>query len=202
MIRTAVLAGLNHVLGQSAWARQRLAPFAGRHARLSMPPWRLRLAVTGDGLFEAAVDETAPDVEITLPAEAPFFAFQDRERVMQAVRVEGGAEFATELAYVLKNLRWDFEEDLSRAVGDIAAHRLAGGLAAFADWQKEAAARFAENLGTYITAEAPLLVAHADYQAFADDVAASLTAVERAERRVEALAQSLGSQPSRPPSAL
>ncbi len=112
---------------------------------------------------------------------------------MAAARVEGSAEFATELAYVLKNLRWDFEEDLSRAVGDIAAHRIAGGFAAFADWQKEAAARFAENIGVYVTAEAPLLVAHADHETFPDDVAALRSAVERAERRVEAAAQSLGS---------
>lgn len=193
MIRAAVLAGFNHVLGQSAWARQKLAPFAGRHARLAMPPWQLGLVVTADGLFEAAAEDAATDVEITLPAETPFLALQGQERIMAAARVEGSAEFATELAYVLKNLRWDFEEDLSRAVGDIAAHRIAGGFAAFADWQKEAAARFAGNIGVYVTAEAPLLVAHADHETFADDVAALRSAVEHAERRVEAAAQSLGS---------
>ncbi|MDD5248074.1 MAG: hypothetical protein PHY45_03760 [Rhodocyclaceae bacterium] len=196
MIRAVVLAGLNHVLGQSAWARDRLAPFAGRHARFVMPPWQLGVAISAAGLFEPAAAD-APDVTITLPAETPALALQGQERVMQAARVEGSAEFATELAFVLKNLRWDAEEDLSRAVGDIAAHRIAGGLAACAAWGKPTAERFAASLVEYATEEHPLLVRRADHQAFAAEIANLRADIERAERRVAALAQT-----SPPPRAL
>lgn len=192
MIEAAVLAGLNHVLASAAWARQKLLPFAGRHARLSMPPWRLGLAVTAEGMFATAAAESMPDVEIIFPAETPFLALQGRDRIMQSVRVEGGAEFATEIAYVLKNLRWDFEEDLSKVVGDIAAHRIAGGLATLVDWQKQAVARLAENLTEYATLEAPLLVPQAEHEAFADDVARLRADVERVEQRIEARARSTG----------
>ena len=146
MIEGVVLAGLNHVLGQSAWARAKLVPFAGRHARIAMPPWQLGLIVSAGGLFEPASDADEPDVTITLPADAPLLALRSQERVMQAALVTGSAEFATELAFVLKNLRWDSEEDLSRVVGDIAAHRIAGGVTAFADWQKQAARNLAGNI--------------------------------------------------------
>lgn len=189
MIENAVLAGLNHVLGQSAWARDRLAPFAGRHARLTMPPWRLGLAVGADGLFEVSADGAVADVEIVLPAEAPFLALQGQERVMQAARVEGAAEFATELAFVLKNLRWDYEEDLSRVVGDIAAHRIADGFSAFVAWQKDAAVRLAENLVAYATEENPLLARDAERRAFAAELTELRAAVARAEQRVDRLAR-------------
>lgn len=187
MIERAVLAGLNHVLGQSAWARDRLAPFAGRHARLTMPPLQLGLVVTTDGQFEPAADEGQPDVQIILPADAPFLLLQGQDRVMQAARVEGAAEFATELAFVLKNLRWDAEEDLSRLVGDIAAHRIVGGVAAFTAWQKDAANRLAENLVAYATEETPLLPRAAEQRAFAEEAAELRAALDAAERRVAAL---------------
>ncbi|MDO8931426.1 MAG: hypothetical protein Q7U97_03450 [Rhodocyclaceae bacterium] len=186
MIETVVLAGLNHVLGQSAWARAKLGPFAGRHARLVMPPWQLGLVVSVTGLFEPAADE-APDVEITLPADTPLLALQGQERVMQAARVEGSAEFATELAYVLKNLRWDFEEDLSRAIGDIAAHRIVGGLAAAADWRKQATRNLAENIAEYAAEEDALVVGHAEFKEFSGAIARLRADIERSEKRTALL---------------
>lgn len=185
MIEAAVLAGLNHVLAQSAWARDRLVPFAGRHARIAMPPWRLGLAVSVAGLFEPADADAAPDVEITLPGDAPFLALRGQERIMQAARVEGSAEFATELAYVLKNLRWDFEEDLARTFGDIAAHRIAGSLSAFADWQGRAARNLAENIAEYAAEENAVVLGAAEHKAFAADVARLREDIERVERRLE-----------------
>lgn len=189
MIETAILAGLNHVLAQSPWAEKKLAVFAGRHARISMPPWRLGLVVGADGRFVAAAEADAnADVEITLPAESPFLLLQGLERILQAARVEGSAEFATELAYVLKNLRWDYEEDLSRVVGDIAAHRIAGGVTALAGWQKQAAGRFTENIAEYLAHEHAPVVGIADHRAFAAEVARLRADIDRAERRLTALA--------------
>lgn len=195
MIETAVLAGLNHVLAQSAWARDRLMPFAGRHARISMPPWRLGLTVSAAGLFEPADDAAAADVEIALPAETPFLALQGQERIMQAARVEGSAEFATELAYILKNLRWDYEEDLSRAIGDIAAHRVAGGLAAFVDWQRQAARNLAANIAEYVAEENAVVLGATEHKAFAAGIARLREDTERAERRLERLYRSKETAP-------
>ncbi len=185
MIDHLFLAGLNHVLGQSAWAQARLKPFAGRHARFSMPPFDFGLAVTADGFFAAGDGEA--DVRITLPPQTPLLALQGQDRVMQQVRVEGNAEFATELAFVLKNLRWDYEEDMSRAVGDIAAHRLAGGIRSLAGWQKQAAGNLADNLVEYATEENPLVVGHREHKMFADEIVELLEALQQTERRVERL---------------
>jgi len=41
------------------------------------------------------------------------------------VKIEGDVQLAAELGWLAENLRWDFEEDLSRVVGDIPAHAMA-----------------------------------------------------------------------------
>jgi ubiquinone biosynthesis accessory factor UbiJ len=157
VIEAPALGVLNHLLGQAAWARAKLAPFAGRKACFIMPPLRLAFAVTGDGLFQTADDDAEADVTVTLPADSPFQALQGIDRLMAAAHVTGNAEFATDLSFVLRNLRWDAEEDLSRFVGDIAAHRMVRGASSFAVWQKRTAESLAQNVAEYLGEEAQLL---------------------------------------------
>ena len=40
------------------------------------------------------------------------------------VRIEGDVEFAGEVNWLIENVRWDAEEDLSRFIGDAPAHTL------------------------------------------------------------------------------
>ncbi len=183
MIDDAVLAVLNHLLAQADWARGRLAPFAGKHARISMPPWQLRLRVAEDGRFAMGADEAAADVDIALPSETPILAVQGLEKLLHQARIEGNAKFASELSDVLRNLRWDYEEDLSRLVGDIAAHRLAGGLAAFAGWQQRVVTGFV----TYAAEGNHPLAKRSDVATLGEEIVALEQAMTRAERRVEAL---------------
>jgi ubiquinone biosynthesis accessory factor UbiJ len=164
-----VLGALNHLLQQNCWARQQLTPFAGRQARFDMPPWQLALAIASDGQFEP-IGEGDVDVTVTLPADTPLVALQDIDRAMSGAYVTGNAEFATALSFVLKNLRWDAEEDLSKLVGDVAAHRLAAVPSRLALWQKEAARNFSENLAEYLGEEARLLVPRHELPALRADV--------------------------------
>ena len=180
MIEGIVLAAANHLLTQSAWARARLAPFAGRRARFVMPPWDLAVAVVDDGGLSAAADSTAPDVTVTLPPDTPLVALQGLDRAMASAHVTGNAEFATELSFVLKNLRWDAEEDLSRLVGDIAAHRLAGAATAFGAWHKRSAQNLAENVSEFLSEEAGVLVPARDLPPLRHEL-------EALERRLAAL---------------
>ena len=167
MLDQAALAALNHLLLGASWARARLAPFAGRSARLSLPPFELFFLISTEGMLLAPDMVPAEcDVEIVLPVETPFLAMQGPEAVAKATRISGSAEFADALGFVLRNLRWDFEEDLSNAVGDIAAHRIAGQLRAFGAWQAQAGRNLAENFVEYLTEERPTLVNKRDLGAF------------------------------------
>jgi len=183
MFDAALLAGLNHMLAGANWARARLAPYAGRRACIAMPPFRLAFAVATDGGFEPADADALPDVTILLPADTPFRLPQGLDKVMAAARVEGNAEFATELSFVFRHLRWDAEEDLAGLVGDIAAHRLVAGATRLADWQRQAAGHFGENVAEYLVQETGTLVGRAEFSAFAAETARLDAALAVLEKR-------------------
>lgn len=187
MFDAAFLAALDHLLEGAAWARDRLTPFAGRQAHLVMPPFSAAFTVSPAGRCIAADVEASPDVIVHLPADAPLRLLQGIDRVMAGVRVEGNAEFATELSFVFRNLRWDAEEDLSRLVGDIAAHRLVQGAERFACWQRQAARNFAANLGEYLTMENPLLVSRREFDEQREGIARLNSDLIRLEARCKTL---------------
>jgi ubiquinone biosynthesis protein UbiJ len=189
MLEPALLAGLNHLLNQAGWARSRLVPFAGKLAVFEIPPFHLSLAVGNEGFFEpVATSASAPDVMIRLPAETPLLLVQGLDRAMAAARVEGNAEFATELSFVLRNLRWDVEEDLSRVIGDIAARRVTQGVQQFAGWQRQAAGNLAGNLREYLVYENPLLVQGVESAQFRIEVSQFIASLDAIERRINRLA--------------
>lgn len=182
----ASLAVLNHLLREAAWARARLLPFAGRTARLRLPPWQLDFTIDESGQLTQA-SAAQPDVEITLPADAPLAALRGTDAVAKEVHVSGSAEFADALGFVLRELRWDFEEDLSRQVGDIAAHRIAGLVKSFGAWQRQAATHLAENFAEYLTEELPILVKPSEVAGFVAGVEGLRDDLARLEKRVASL---------------
>jgi ubiquinone biosynthesis protein UbiJ len=153
-----------------------------------MPPFAAAFVVTATGLCAAVGDDAAPDVIVHLPADAPLRLLQGIDHVMAGVRVEGNAEFATELSFVFRHLRWDAEEDLSRVVGDIAAHRLVLGAERFAGWQRQATRNLAANLAEYLTLENPLLVSRPEFDAHREDVARLNSDLVRLEARCKTMA--------------
>ena len=189
MFEPIFLGGLNHLLENANWARARLVPFAGRRARFDVPPFGFGFEITAAGMVVANADPELSDVVIRLPAETPFLLPQGLDKVMSRATVEGNAEFATELSFVFRQLRWDAEEDLSKLVGDIAAHRLVQGANRLVAWQQQAATRLAENMAEYLTLENPVLVPRAELLALRDEIARFDAAVGGAERRLTALAR-------------
>lgn len=188
MLDLAVLQAFNHLLAAAPWARDKLIPFAGRRARLVLGPLPLELRIAPDGTFESlGTGELA--VEIVLPAGAALALLQGREAMMRDARITGAADFAEALGFVLRKLDWDAEEDLSRVVGDIAAHRIvktAGGIAAA---QADAARRLAENVAEYLRYEQPPGVGKAALAAFSGEVAALRRDADALERRIAAFDQ-------------
>ena len=187
MLDPVFLAGLNHLLTGAQWARARLVPFAGRRARFDMPPLAFGFEIALDGGVIPNPDPGVTDVIIRLPADTPFLLPQGLDKVMAQATVEGNAEFATELSFVFRNLRWDAEEDLSKFVGDIAAHRIVQGAHRFVGWQQQAATNLAGNVAEYLTIENPVLVQRDELLALREAIARLDADLARAERRVAAL---------------
>jgi ubiquinone biosynthesis protein UbiJ len=183
----ATIALLNRLLARETWARECLAPHAGRGARIDCGPFAVRFDVGPDGTLQAARTD-APAVTIAFDVAALPRALFDPSAVSRGIRLAGDAEFALALSRVLQNLRPEPAEELSRFVGDAAAERIVGLLRAGLARMRDGNARFAETAATYFVSETSMLVARAEADAFARDVAALSDAAERLARRIDALA--------------
>jgi ubiquinone biosynthesis protein UbiJ len=189
MIERGAVAALNHLLAQQPWAARRLQAFAGASAEFSCPPFPdLRVSVASSGLLEPAPAQAEMALTVKLkPAALPLLLARD-EAALKEVHIEGSAELAATVQHLLRHLAWDAEEDLSRFVGDVVAHRLVAIGRTFAAWQLEAARRLAENFAEYWTEEQPLLARTADVANFCRDVDALRDKVAQIEQRLERLA--------------
>src|SRR5690606_37439306 len=114
-------------------------------------------------------------------------ALQGTDKVKRNARINGSVEFADTLGFVLRNLSWDFEEDLSRVVGDIAAHRIADSLRTLTAWQKQAAQNLAENAVEYLRDEKAVLPAPEEIAAFSNEVDKLRDDLARLEKRLQKL---------------
>lgn len=187
LIRTA-LGFANHLLAGEAWARARLRPFAGQGLRLVCGPIIATLTVRTDGSLAEADADLVPAVELTLPPEALWQSRGDREALISATRINGAADLAEAIGFVLRHLRWDIEDDLAPIFGDIAARRLAKGASRFVAWHQRQAQAFAQNLAEYFSLEQPLIVRQPEFAAFAHELAQLNDAADRLGRRIDTLA--------------
>ncbi len=190
---TALISALNHLLQGNDWARNRLAPYAGRQALIGMPPFQIGFIITGSGDVALVAEPVSPDVTITMPADSPFRLLDGFDRLMGMARVEGNAEFATELSFVFRNLRWDAAEDLARVFGDVAAVRLVQTTHELLGWQRQAASNLFGNLNEFLLFENRILATRSDFYAFSTD----LSQLERTLSRLEQRISNLGDLPSR-----
>jgi ubiquinone biosynthesis protein UbiJ len=188
VIQRSIAAALNHLLAAEPWAREALTPFAGEIVELQAPPFpALRFAVQENGSLAGATGDAPAALVIRLKPEAPAALLRGEEHFLRAVEVSGNAKLAEAVMLLVRNLRWDYEEDLSRLVGDVAAHRLAGAARSFAAWQADAAQRLGEAVGDYVTEESRLLVRRAELDALAGAAARLRDGVERLEQRIRRL---------------
>lgn len=177
---------LNHLLEAEPWARARLAPFAGDTVEVRSPPFpALRLVILPGGKVEAGGGD--PALTVTVRPEALFSLARGPEHFARALEVTGDPRLASEVLALAQHLRWDVEEDLSKIVGDVAAHRLAETGRALAAWHADAARRLVESVADYAVDEERVLLPRQELEGFAHAVARLRDAVERLEKRVRRL---------------
>ncbi len=148
---------VNHLLGAEPVAVDRLRPHAARTMHLELAGWPSLLPAIGPFAFRITpaglvewIEEPSdlpPDLRVAIDAANPA-ALLGRlvtgERPV--ITVSGDAAFASDLDWLMDNLRWDAQDDLARIVGDAPARELArlGGFVASA---LRDAARAVRDLG-------------------------------------------------------
>lgn len=182
-------AAVNHALRATPVAMERLRRHAGRTARFEVGPFVFALTVRADGEVEPAPRHAAHDLAVRFsPFLLPRIAAGD-DSAYRDIEMRGDTELAHEVAFLARHLRWDLEEDLSRAVGDIAAHRIAGSARAARAWGRDATLRAAQGAAEYWTEESPVLASRVKVEDFIREVDKLRDDAERLQKRIEELSR-------------
>ena len=105
-----------------------------------------------------------------------------------SVRIEGDAEVAQRFRELLSETRPDFEEELSRVVGDVAARRVANFARDFIEWGRRASGSFAGSVAEYLQEEGRDLPSRTEVEEFLAAVDRLRDDTERLEARLDRLA--------------
>lgn len=125
-VQQRVVLFLNHVIMQEPQAQQRMVQQTGRVILAQWRAFNIRLAVTPAGLFDRADESGVPDLTLTVNDTSPLDLAKSAVRGEKpALRIEGDVQLAADVNWLIANVRWDAEEDLSRVVGDAPAHAVA-----------------------------------------------------------------------------
>lgn len=126
----------NHVLAAEPVATRKLAAHSGRCLRVELegrPTWLAALPdpafrVTPAGLLEwcgADAPQTS-DLHLRVAASNPALLLaQVATGELPKVEVQGDAQFAADLSWLMDNLRWDVQDDLERLIGRAPAFEVA-----------------------------------------------------------------------------
>jgi ubiquinone biosynthesis protein UbiJ len=108
-----------------------------------------------------------------------------------AVQIRGDAEIAGRYRELIAAARPDFEEELSRLVGDVPARRLSQAALAALAWARQTGRTAGENLAEYLQEESRDLVNKPEMEEYLQGVDQAREASDRVEARLARLEQRL-----------
>jgi ubiquinone biosynthesis accessory factor UbiJ len=149
---------------------------------------RLQLAERTETQFSVALRGGPLDLIRLLPVVESDRSLTARLK-MTGARLTGKVEVAERFAEAMRLARPDLEEELSRWVGDIAAHQLGVAFGRAQHWLGRAAESLRLSTAEYLQEETRTLPSRSEVRAFCSDVERLRDDVERAEQRLERLSQ-------------
>lgn len=182
-------AALNHLIASESWAKQQLAPHAGKllAVRLAPFPEGWLLIQTGGDLAEVVPGDATPALTITVPAGRAVAALGNRDALEHAMRFEGDMQLELAVRALIRSLRWEAEEDLSKWFGDAAAHRIASTGRRARAWTSEGLTRAGQNIGEYLSEERALVLSQVQFATFTDDIRECEQHLDALELRIAVL---------------
>ena len=190
-----VLALVNRNLAEITPAEPLLTELEGRSFALRVRDSALAVCLTVEG-GRLTGNTTLPD-EVDVTIEGPLLGLArlalgggDAAALGDSdVTLSGRTDLAQSFQRLLKLGRPDPEEELSKLIGDAAAHRIGRVAGDVADWRRQTHEILTANLREYLQEEQRELPSRYEMDRFARDVQELRDAVARAEarlRRVEA----------------
>ena len=181
---------VNRVLRLDPETLRRLGELTGKTVRLDLGAGEGALTFfvspSADGLRFHRRHEGVADV--TLRGTIPLFARLLRTGIaVGELQISGDIELGSRFKRILEDVELDFEEPLSRLVGDVAAHEIGRGARDFVAWGKRAADSFARDIAEYLQEESRVLASRTRVDAFLRAVDTLRADADRLQQRLDRL---------------
>ncbi len=177
----------NRLLGDEAWARALLAPFAGRAFSLAVGPMHAAWRIADDGTLAAAPATPVPDLALAVSPWSLPALLANPARWNEFVVEEGDAALGGALKELSHTLPWFVEAACAKALGPIAGQRAADAGRRLLAFPEYAAQRLTESMVSYARDEAELLARGADMRRFADSVRDTADRTDALAARLDAM---------------
>jgi len=193
--KTALVRAINHVLKHEEWALRDLKSHQGKVIELILPIGSMRWQIQDDCLMTLLSDvHPHPDLVLELDADG-FSALSTpqgsiKDRAMRAVKITGDAQLAQLIAKLSNQLRWEYEEDLAKIIGDAPAHFICSQAKRFAQATEKAVLDLQGNMVEYLSEEKKVLLHQRDFVSHKMQIQAVHDAVDRLEKRISFLQKS------------
>jgi ubiquinone biosynthesis protein UbiJ len=191
MFKSAATRLIQHLIAQNSWAHALLQPFAGKSVKLDFMLVDFNLVILENGDLAMAGESNIADAIVRISPSTLMRLLAKDEAAKLQITVEGDTHLATELGKVFTNMRWDYEDDLSKVVGDIPASKFGQLLRTTSHQIKDTGTNLGEMLFEYWQEEKPLIAKKRHVEQFNQDVDTLRADVDRMEKRLEKLAQKL-----------
>ncbi len=192
MLTTAVTTPINHVLRSESWASKRLQYFSGKTICIQISPLiNLKMLIDTAGELQKIDGPMNADATLTLsPLILPRLLVRELNAFEQ-IKTAGNPALVEELINIGKQIDFKgiFEHDLSNAIGDIPAHRVAQTGEHLVQWQIKNIDRFAQTLSEYLTEENVFLVKPEAIYRFSREINNIRLNIEQLEQRLNKLAK-------------
>jgi len=184
----AVDLALDSALSGSSAAQHDLKQLNGKVIALELKELPLKLYfLPQDGKLKVRSDHHG---SLDMTVRAASFALLEAalkrgETPPRGIELNGDAETAQTFSRLLKQADLDWEELLSRYLGDVAAHQIGSLARGFMRWGKDAASRLGQDMAEYLVYESAMLPPRHEVESFLDEVDKLKSDVDRLAARLQ-----------------
>ncbi len=193
ILTAAVESALNGYLHLDPDALARSAALQGRVIGLEVSGLGLRLfflpgaeGIQVMGRYEGEPDTLLRGTPLAL-ARLGLAGDSGAQMLASEIRIEGDTDLGQTFNELLSSVDIDWEEWLSQAVGDIAAHQIGNSLRGARRWAQRAGTSLRLDTTEYLQEEAGHLPTRVEVERFLDDIDTYRSDVDRLEARIQRL---------------
>ena len=193
MLKALTTRLLQHLISQNSWASSLLQPFAGKSVRINVSFISTSLVILENGNLATAGETNLPDATLTISPSLVLRLLAKDEAANRQINIEGDTQLVAELAKVLSNMRWDYEDDLSNLIGDVPANKIGTFARGAVSSVKETGKNLTDMLSEYWQEEMPLIAKKRHVEQFNAEVDTLGADVARFEKKLAKLTKSIKS---------